>query len=243
MKMAICLSGHVRTFELTYIGLIENVLKKYDCDVFISTWDNIGNIRYGTHYKNGFDESDKKINIDKIKEIYKPKSILVENSLEYGKNDTRKSFDDIKTRNGTNVKFVIPMFYKIWNCNQLKKKFEEDNNIKYDLTLRCRFDVYIKNINTEMAINKTQFVPGHCGLNDMIFLGNEGYMNDVSDLYTILSPEIPFSEFENAENLLYEHIKNNKIPFNISYDCLDYLRYDLVGIYDVKGKRIGDCVQ
>jgi len=82
MKIAICISGHLRTFELTHQSLRRNVLDKYDCDVFISTWNNIGNTTYHELYPKGFDESDERIKIDRVKEVYKPTSILVEDSLD-----------------------------------------------------------------------------------------------------------------------------------------------------------------
>jgi len=43
MKIAICLSGHLRTFDKTFRSIKEKLLDVYDCDVFISTWNNLGN--------------------------------------------------------------------------------------------------------------------------------------------------------------------------------------------------------
>ena len=237
MKIAVCLSGHVRTFELAQKSLRRNVLDKYDCDVFLSTWENMGNIRYATHYKTGFDETDERINIDRIKDVYKPVSLLIEDGLSKDIEKIKKPFEFIKTRNGANMDQTISMFYKMWNCNELKKKYEQEHNIKYDLTFRCRFDVYINNVNMEMSTKEVQFISGHCGFNDIVFVGPSNHMNDVCDLYTILSPNIPFIEFENAEQILHDHVVNNEIPYKIS-SAVDYYFIKPAGVFSSQGQKL-----
>ncbi len=43
MKLALCLSGHLRTFDQVFQNLKENVLDRYNPDVFLHTWtDSFG---------------------------------------------------------------------------------------------------------------------------------------------------------------------------------------------------------
>lgn len=185
MKIAICISGHLRTFELTHQSLRRNVLNKYDCDVFISTWNNIGNTLYHEHYKPGFDESDDRANLDRIKEVYTPTGMLVEDSTSADIKAMKKPFEGLKTRNNAEIYQVVPMFYKMWNCNQLKKAHEEKNGFKYDLTLKCRPDVYVNSVDMTKGTEKIQFISGHCGFNDIIFFGPSEAMDDVFELYSL----------------------------------------------------------
>jgi len=237
MKIAICISGHLRTFELCHPSLKRNVLDKYDCDVFFSTWNNIGNTLYHAHYPPGFDEKDDRIDVNRINEIYNPTGLLIEDSTTEEIKNIKKPFEGLKTRNGADVYQVVPMFYKMWNCNNLKKSHEEKNGFKYDITVKMRPDIYIKHINMELATQKLQFIPAHCGYNDILFFGPNEYMNDVFELYPLLSPEIPYKTFENAENIMYEHIINNQIPHEISV-AADYLFVKPAGVHDCRGQKV-----
>jgi len=129
----------------------------------------------------------------------------------------------------------------MWNCNRLKIDHEEKNGFKYDVTIKCRPDVYVNSINMEMCNKRAQFMPAHCGLNDIIFGGPNDAMNDIFDLYTVLSPDIPFRMVENAENILYEHVINNNIPYEIS-SAINYW-FVRNGVFDYKGQKICEMNQ
>lgn len=76
----------------------------------------------------------------------------------------------------------------------------------------------------------------------MIFLGPSNYMDDVSDLYSVLSPDINYGYFENAENILYEHVKNNDLPFEIGKN-IKYLFVKHDGVFDFKGKKFCELTE
>jgi hypothetical protein len=50
MKIAVCMSGHLRTFENTYSSFFKNILSPYekDADFFIHTWNFVGCQDIGT---------------------------------------------------------------------------------------------------------------------------------------------------------------------------------------------------
>lgn len=87
--LAICLFGHLRTFEKTYINFYKhivdaNIIDGYDIDIFIHTWDKMS-ADYGTWYykKYSFNNKLNEIDVDlcvrnRINEIYKPKELFIE---------------------------------------------------------------------------------------------------------------------------------------------------------------------
>jgi|SRR6185436_8445953 len=143
MKIAICISGHLRKFEETYPSLYFYLLKNYNCDIFIHTWDALG---YACQYKSDstLEVTDNKIS--QINNLYKPKKIIVESS--YFIEELKKEADiyaphlkDCPKHAG----HMASMFYKIYACNELRKSFERENGIKYDLVVRCRSDLLFNN--------------------------------------------------------------------------------------------------
>ena len=242
MKIALCLSGHLRTYDKTYESLYEQLLNKHDCDVFVSTWKNLGNkFAYHCAYKDGADQGDDIVEVDTIQKMYNPISIHMDDAdTEEISGGLKKQYEGLATRNGAKMSQIMCMLYKIWDANELKAKHEDKNNFKYDVVVRCRFDVYLKRINLEMAMERTQFIPGHLGMNDFIFAGSSKNIEDVCDIYTVMSPDVPFNQFENVEQLWNTHVVNNEIPHHTSDEGIEFLRYAAAGIYDRHGTRFGD---
>lgn len=238
MKIAICLSGHLRTYEKTYQSIYDQLLNKYDCDIFISTWKNLGNIKFA-----GGNDTEKSefVDIETIKKIYNPISIVMDDAeTESISNKLKKEYEGLKLGNGDKMSQLMIMMYKIWDVNRLKREYEEKNNLRYDVVIRGRFDVYFKPPKIETALNKIQATPGHMGVTDFVFAGPSSLMNDLCDIYTIMSPRISFSMFENIDKIWSVHLTNNNIPFQVSFDNFDYLRYAPAGIYDNKGNKVSD---
>lgn len=242
MKIALCLSGHLRTYEKTYESIYEQLYQKYDVDTFISTWQNLGNnFAYHANFVEGADKTDPIVDVETIKKIYNPISIVMDDSdTEKTSNELKKQYQGIQTRNGAKMSQIMVMLYKIWDVNRLKREYEEKSNFRYDVVIRCRFDVYLKPVKIEIALDKIHATPGHMGVTDFVFVGPSSLMNDLCDIYTVMSPSIPFSMSENVEQLWATHLINNNIPFKASWDVFDYLRYAAVGIYDSKGNKVGD---
>jgi|APSaa5957512622_1039677.scaffolds.fasta_scaffold109355_1 hypothetical protein len=92
------------------------------------------------HITNG-----KNINVDDLIELYKPTKILVENQDDIA----MKGLINLKNINKLRVEHnKIPsnymfQFYTIYKCNELSKEHEKEVNIKYDIIIRCRFDIFI----------------------------------------------------------------------------------------------------
>lgn len=119
MKTALLLSGKCE--EHYYDSIYKTLIEPYNSDIFISSWiDNI-NIKY-------------------ILDLYKP-SLSKFESLSSVQN-LKDKFLDFSKKNGVNpYKSTFHMFYKLYDVNNLRKEYENRNNVKYDLIIKSRFDL------------------------------------------------------------------------------------------------------
>ena len=146
MKVALCLSGHVRNIELTYRGLKKHILDIYDTDIFLSAWDTRGwrvEGQLNSIFK-GFDYFSEKVNQQQVIDLLKPKSYFFENYTEHEHwitEQSEKYKSNLRVPDRDRPANSTSAWYKIYNCNELKKEFERKNNFKYDLVIRSRFDI------------------------------------------------------------------------------------------------------
>ena len=79
MKIAVQIFGHLRTFKECFPFLKKNLLDKYDCDVFMHTWDTIDHSTKTWHNNFMPNTND---NVELIKEdlisLYKIKKLKIE---------------------------------------------------------------------------------------------------------------------------------------------------------------------
>jgi hypothetical protein len=237
MRTCVLLSGksnniHSHTYKIVdykhyYDNIYKTIIYPFDSDVFISTWD--------------FDDG-----IDELVDYYNPKLIRVENYNFFSKRQDIISniIDEIPE----NIKFLknnqYPMFYKIYDCNELKKEYELLNDFKYDLVIRCRFDLefgweppngwldsFIKEmdngeiedaINNDILYLRKDFFRKVCDrTGDHFAFSNSKIMDIYSSIYLnihkILNSKLPQTNM--AEEKLYYHLRNNNIKtkfiFNI----------------------------
>jgi hypothetical protein len=171
-RVAILLAGNIRNNN---IELIKNnkkyLFELYNCDIFISTWDKpvMDNLN--------------------IQELYNNiKSHNIENDDDWFSKlpETYKYF-----KNRDKLEPVFREFYKIWDCNKLKKEYENANNFNYDLVFCFTPDMflvqeipqcYLKdffNINKDLSKNKI------FALNPPTrsFYGNNESMNQLCDCW------------------------------------------------------------
>jgi hypothetical protein len=159
-KVAICLSGLIRTGVEAHpvFRKFFSTLENYD--VFYHTWKNpLSN---------------------KIQQLYTPTSFLEESPLD---NTRESSFGS--------------MLYSIMMANELKKQYEIQNNFRYDLVIKTRFDLIfpennyfptasmtprtIYSVNGNHGINHTDY-ENH-GISDLIFWGDSQSMDIATNIY------------------------------------------------------------
>jgi hypothetical protein len=177
MKIALCLSGQPRYLEEGFYFIQKYLLSKYKIDVFIHTWwdeDDINkNFKFTNIKRNGTYDPE---SLKKIEEFYSPKKMMVEPQIIF------ESFEEVNY-GGLHPISVPSSFYSLMKSNDLKKEYEKNNKFKYDVVIRCRFDIVINNFGLDLE-----------KLNlDKIYVGGEihygGQQNVPNDQFAISSSE------------------------------------------------------
>jgi hypothetical protein len=212
-KIALCIYGQIRSFELVKESLKNNLIDIYDMDIFIHFWNRYdnsikvnegqfnhvnGDIEYGN-----FNET----SIDEILNFLKPKLFKIEEPIEYAKN-------------------TESMFYSMEQVNNLKKEYESRYNFEYDIVLRTRIDLYH---NSKINLLENDLIniinrPGGCGgFNDWLAFGNSKNMNLISSIYSEYKENDRIKE-PCPEGLLNNVIKDKNININYIPKTFDIFR-------------------
>lgn len=167
-KVALCISGQLREYTSVHESTIKFIANEYDADIFIHTWDNSGNrlpkpTRAG--YCQIFPENfyaviekhqllgqrlferypslkaailyGDKINKRAIKQCYgENTTVIIEKESDMADIFTKLSRKPGWAKHPNQAK----MYYKIYACNELKKKKEEEQGFLYDVVIRFRAD-------------------------------------------------------------------------------------------------------
>lgn len=210
MKVALCLSGQLRCFNHPMV--IESFNKTFsdlDYDIFISTWGDMnitGNIK------------------DDIESVYgNIKSINVENYDEWFQSIDDNLRNISQQPNPPHKPTSLPQLYMIYKCNELKKKYEHDNGITYDIVFRVRPDllfvnkVDITNFNNNTVFNINFGKAYHPNrIYDIFFYGDSKTMDTLSNSF-LSYVDLVNHDFDNRLNkvdacrLLYLQCYNNNI--------------------------------
>ena len=175
MNVALCLSGHARTYNRTYRFWHENLISHHPTDVFIHMWDTIGPRWFGEDkvesanplprkdHHSGIVESSL-VNVDHVREVWNPISLEVSPYLHCHRHFERQVAPiwDERNRRGIAEGFdhhhplsVRSMLYKRMLCNRMKKDREYLVNQGYDLVIQCRMDVALtKPLDEEVLTNQ-----------------------------------------------------------------------------------------
>jgi hypothetical protein len=173
MRVAICLSGQPRTWEkchLTWHKLIETIKANYkveSVDIFFHMWDyNTPPHRLLMH--EGWDymtvpgeliSEDEK---HKIVSSLNPIAFLFEDEIS-NKNkiqETRdRNFPHINEHGITKLEWCAGQFYSIMHACHLKKKYEYDNDFRYDVCIRMRTDMFFEDYQIKHFVSKDLAYP------------------------------------------------------------------------------------
>lgn len=211
-KTAVCISGHLRTFEKTYKSFKTNIIDQLqNVDVFIHTWDSLGY----SQVKGDAPFINEKTNnyLEKINELYNPKKILIENFKEINGDRFRSRSLEKNPSNSLN------MFYSIYMTNKLKKDFEKENNIKYNMCIRTRGDILYQapfNFNLLDNLNGI-WVPNSNDLsmiNDTFAVSSSKFMDIYSMCLDYVDEYFNKGLIFKSETLLKKHFENFNLNFS-----------------------------
>lgn len=213
VKTALCISGHLRTFEDNYQSVKNNILDKLDCDVFIHTWDIMG-LSYRFTDASLYAVETRRL-AERIKNLYNPKKFVMEQTKTF----IATPLMHARQLDHRDIPGILSMFYKIEACNQLKIDYENENNFKYDCVIRFRGDLYME---TGLPIDSTTnlnhlFIPvfgNFGGVCDQFAYGSSSIMDTYASLYSNITKYMQAGAPMNPERLLQFHVDVNKLPIH-----------------------------
>lgn len=149
LRVALCISGQMRTFRQCHRGLKKHVLDPLNPDVFVHTWSNSG---YTHHLKQlmeemgrvgEFEVAEERVTYETLDDLYAPSKAVIEDfDPSYTYELEGKSVpESLKQAEPNHCKGALPMYFKIKRCNDLKSTWEQEHNFKYDLVIRLRPDL------------------------------------------------------------------------------------------------------
>lgn len=179
MKIAIILTGQLRTWRLCRELLKKQLLDHYECDIFM-----------GIDPKNNLQCENKNNKADNLNgditeaiEFYKPKGVIYDDITDYllissfpthlkclsdidntepiqfNYDDNTKKYNfnkltnplkeykniQVSVENNIHLQLIFRQYYYFTKAFDLMQQYSHDNNIKYDIVLRVRFDQYLYN--------------------------------------------------------------------------------------------------
>lgn len=147
-RIAIQLFGHLRTFEYTFEMFKKNVLEAnsrdgYEVDIFIHTWDELDHSTVSYRNPDGEPLTDKTLlpsDIDMAKKLYQPKGFSIQPQRQHEEILIDEKIGHFKR----SIKGCVNMAYTLYSSSELRREYEQKNNVKYDWVIVTRPDVLFK---------------------------------------------------------------------------------------------------
>ena len=236
-KVAVCISGQMRSFEHCVESLMKNVIQPLNADIFFHVWSDAG-----CSHKENVEVADSKITEEKLRELYSP---IVECVIEDFLPEYCDKFKGIvvpgllKKREPLHYKNNIPMFYKLYECNELKKKEEACSGKKYDIVIRIRPDMFVGSsipLHCLKSSNILWFSDYHLNINtqvsDKFVLSNSYIMDYYCSVWKFLSEywNVSFDPHKKTnrvgERLMFYHMSKSTFLFQSFHIACHILRMD-----------------
>lgn len=190
MKVALLLHGLTRRYDISYPFIKKNIIDKFNTDVFISCWEN--------QVKEEDLKKGDNLPLQGLIDLYEPKGF----DFEIYDDEKEKSFANdkyLKIFEAPNVHYknnwsrFFAFYYKVWKVNQIKNEYAQKNNLNYDLVIKWRTDVFIKDVLNDDMLQKfnenseSVHMPfGHGGdgyINDLVYIAKPNVMDKICGLY------------------------------------------------------------
>ena len=139
-KVAIILTGHMRTYLKTYKSIINNLLIPNNADLFIITYDIIDNFKLGVGEK----RNEIKIDVADINKKFNPylKVLKIIDSHNFYFEYDR--INDFNYKAPERLDRLLTMLKNIYEGYHVIIKYQKENNITYDFIIRTRIDILLK---------------------------------------------------------------------------------------------------
>lgn len=146
----------------------------------------------------------------KLVDLYSPVSFLFEEQIhfdfDYVVGNPELPMNEGKTENGffkgaQNIRFhsLFSRWYSAKSVNRLRKIYELDHGIKYDMVVLTRFDLaYLYPFDFSLFSDENIHIigpPSHHGFHDILFLGGDHLINKLCEMFDFVSSIKHFSNW------------------------------------------------
>lgn len=149
MKIAVLLTGQLRTWRMVGNVHMHSLFKQHDCDIFMSVdCDNSKQVAYLNKM-----EQTRVQEVEEAIAFYRPVRVLVNNTFAA---DYRKAVEQWESDKESNVELCSPFrfqgtdimrrcqqYYVVQNAYRLLREYKNETGINYDVIMRLRFDQFI----------------------------------------------------------------------------------------------------
>lgn len=240
MKIAVCLSGHYRTHDTTFLNSYEKLYSKYDCDVFLHTW-NINGSRI--NFKNDEEAIEDLTPLvwtsKQLKQKFNFKAVVIEDYKQLHQkflNDSklaREKRNNIQALKNRRAVHLYSMWYKALKCYQMMELYAKQTNTKYDIVIKTRPDLLLFDSNIQTTLQFEHLSPFDLNkinmdtitiplfnksteLHDYFAVGTPHLMSQYHNLYNhmkyLLHTITDLEDFLNGHTLLYYYTQFFNIP-------------------------------
>lgn len=217
MKVALVLTGYMRNWEVHFPHIKENIIDKYNPDIFITSYSYSQE-----HWRSEFVN----VNTEKVIEAYKPKNYIFRDK------ETCPSFNFKDNKRERNEREWSIRQLKGWYTNYLALTLFEPND--YDIVIKSRTDLGVKNFvidsSKELVIPAWKVHPGPCEPNesyiDYFAYGNSECMKKYFELYSKMQKlyDQDLTDISIGELLIYDYIEHyighDKVTLDYEMDWL-----------------------
>jgi hypothetical protein len=235
MKIGICVSGLPRGEYYPY--WIDFLSKKYDCTVFVNYWKfnpDIHNHSYAA--TNGFSFMEESFD-ESWYHFENAETIFTTNDWDIMRSIFAERLGKVESRyyGWTGSYNPQSMYYSIYKSFQSLEEYEKQKNLKFDVIIRSRFDVYVVDkFNYDLSNldfdDNTVYTPGWnlTPINDCWGIGARKPMSIYHSLYEVMMDYIPAAS-NHPERLLQHHFEQHKI--NLKHiDFVQHIRINALCI-------------
>lgn len=208
MKIALCLSGQPRMVAAGYEYVKRNILDGNDVTIFCHTW---------------FDSS--KEELPPI-QLYNPEIFMVEPPIDPDLSKyTRVPPPQPNWKVKNPALSTYAQLYAIHKCNELKRTYEMEANMKFDWVIRSRYDFAI-NVkipfneldNTQLHIPNCRQTPGRDFGNDQFAFSSSENMDKYADAFNRIDEFYDAGTQMMCEDIMSANWKaNNLVGSNLVY--------------------------
>lgn len=215
MKVALQISGELRSFKSYYTNYKQQILDNVKPDIFLSTWNNLLHQRIPN-------EGTLKEYVD----LYNPIAYEYENFCDKYLNSSgiNNVINIVKNKPKIHTyrdcKNIIYMFYKRFRCNKIFEEYCNLNNKQYDVVIVTRTDlIFCEPLLIEqvkLAKNQLLIPMGadfENGICDIFVMGPPDLINVYCSLYNYIEKYVEKNTMFHPEHLLKYHLEDNGIPF------------------------------